>query len=54
MTMTEQRVAASRDGRGSWNSRDDVLSVEGVSVRLGGREVLHDVRFAIQPGEFVG
>jgi zinc/manganese transport system ATP-binding protein len=32
----------------------DVLSVDGVSVRLGGREVLHDVRFAIGPGEFVG
>jgi zinc/manganese transport system ATP-binding protein len=32
----------------------DVLSVDGVSVRLGGRQVLHDVRFAIRPGEFVG
>jgi zinc/manganese transport system ATP-binding protein len=32
----------------------DVLTVDGVSVRLGGREVLHDVRFAIRPGEFVG
>jgi zinc/manganese transport system ATP-binding protein len=31
-----------------------VLTVDGVSVRLGGREVLHDVRFAIGPGEFVG
>jgi zinc/manganese transport system ATP-binding protein len=31
-----------------------VLTVDGVSVRLGGREVLHDVRFAIRPGEFVG
>jgi zinc/manganese transport system ATP-binding protein len=33
---------------------DSVLSVDGVSVRLGGREVLHDVQFAIRPGEFVG
>jgi zinc/manganese transport system ATP-binding protein len=32
----------------------DTLTVDGVSVRLGGREVLHDVRFAIKPGEFVG
>jgi zinc/manganese transport system ATP-binding protein len=32
----------------------DVLSVDGVSVRLGGRQILHDVRFAIRPGEFVG
>jgi zinc/manganese transport system ATP-binding protein len=29
-----------------------VLSVEGVSVWLSGREVLHDVRFALAPGEF--
>jgi zinc/manganese transport system ATP-binding protein len=32
----------------------DALAVDGVSVRLGGREVLHDVRFSIKPGEFVG
>jgi len=31
-----------------------MLSVDGVSVRLGGREVLHDVGFTIGPGEFVG
>jgi zinc/manganese transport system ATP-binding protein len=30
------------------------LAVEGVSVRLGGREVLHDVRFSVRAGEFVG
>jgi zinc/manganese transport system ATP-binding protein len=34
--------------------REETLAVEGVSVRLGGREVLHDVRFSIQAGEFVG
>jgi zinc/manganese transport system ATP-binding protein len=28
--------------------------VEGVSVRLAGREVLHDVRFSIRAGEFAG
>jgi zinc/manganese transport system ATP-binding protein len=32
----------------------ETLAVEGVSVRLGGREVLHDVRFSIEAGEFVG
>ncbi len=32
----------------------DALVVDGVSVRLGGREVLEDVRFSINPGEFVG
>jgi zinc/manganese transport system ATP-binding protein len=31
-----------------------ILSVEGVTVRLGGREVLRDVGFAIAPGEFTG
>jgi zinc/manganese transport system ATP-binding protein len=31
-----------------------VLAVDGVSVRLAGRQILADVRFAIGPGEFVG
>jgi zinc/manganese transport system ATP-binding protein len=43
--MTDQRITP---GPG------DVLTVDGVSVRLGGREVLQDVRFGIKPGEFVG
>jgi zinc/manganese transport system ATP-binding protein len=33
---------------------EEILSVQGVSVRLGGREVLRDVSFAIRPGEFTG
>jgi zinc/manganese transport system ATP-binding protein len=33
---------------------DAVLSVEGVGVWLSGREILHDVGFGIQPGEFIG
>ncbi len=33
---------------------DPILSVDGVSVWLSGREVLHDVRFRIMPGEFTG
>lgn len=32
----------------------ETLAVEGVGVRLGGREVLHDVRFTIRAGEFTG
>src|ERR1700685_1062041 len=39
------------------SSSDDaspVLAVEGVSVRLGGRQILDDVRFSIGAGEFVG
>jgi zinc/manganese transport system ATP-binding protein len=31
-----------------------VLAVDGISVRLAGRQILDDVRFAIGPGEFVG
>jgi zinc/manganese transport system ATP-binding protein len=63
MTMTRQRVTPSQDSAVSQDSaaaldstrtQDDALSVGGVSVRLGGREVLHDVRFSIKPGEFVG
>ena len=44
-TTTHQPVAP---------AHDETLAVDGVSVRLGGREVLHDVRFTIRPGEFVG
>jgi zinc/manganese transport system ATP-binding protein len=33
---------------------DEILSVEGVSVRLSGREVLREVSFGIRPGEFTG
>ncbi len=36
------------------HQQEDMLTVDGVTVRLGGREVLHDVRFSIGPGEFVG
>ncbi len=51
MTMTRQPATPSQD---SAVAQDDALTVDGVSVRLGGREVLHDVRFSIKPGEFVG
>ena len=33
---------------------DEVLAVDGVSVRLAGREILHDVRFILRRGEFAG
>jgi zinc/manganese transport system ATP-binding protein len=49
--MTRQPITPSQD---SAVAQDDALVVDGVSVRLGGREVLHDVRFSIKPGEFVG
>ncbi|HEY8081809.1 MAG TPA: ABC transporter ATP-binding protein [Acidimicrobiales bacterium] len=32
----------------------EILAVEGVSVSLGGREVLHDVKFHFGAGEFIG
>jgi len=44
--VTDPRPAATVD--------DAILSVDGVSVRLAGREVLHDVRFRVRPGEFTG
>jgi zinc/manganese transport system ATP-binding protein len=33
---------------------EEILSVQGVSVRLSGREVLRDVSFTIRPGELTG
>ncbi len=33
---------------------EEILSVDGISVRLGGREILQEVSFAIRPGEFTG
>jgi zinc/manganese transport system ATP-binding protein len=32
----------------------DLLRLDGVGVRLGGREILRDVSFTIRPGEFTG
>jgi zinc/manganese transport system ATP-binding protein len=32
----------------------ELLRLDGVGVRLGGREILRDVSFAIRPGEFTG
>jgi zinc/manganese transport system ATP-binding protein len=33
---------------------DEILSVQGISVRLSGRDVLREVSFGIRPGEFTG
>ena len=33
---------------------EDLLRLDDVSVRLGGREILRDVSFGIRPGEFTG
>jgi zinc/manganese transport system ATP-binding protein len=35
-------------------AREEILSVEGVSVRLSGREVLNEVNFRVGAGEFTG
>jgi zinc/manganese transport system ATP-binding protein len=44
-------TAATAPGTGP---REQVLSVQGVSVRLSGREILRDVNFGICAGEFTG
>ncbi|HTW99363.1 MAG TPA: metal ABC transporter ATP-binding protein [Acidimicrobiales bacterium] len=44
------KVLAARHPSG----RPNVLDVDGVTVRLSGREILHDVSFSIQPGELTG
>jgi zinc/manganese transport system ATP-binding protein len=46
MSSSERADLAAADG--------PVLAVDGVSVRLSGRQILDDVRFSIGPGEFVG
>ena len=33
---------------------DELLRLDGISVRLSGREILHDVGFTARPGEFTG
>ncbi len=33
---------------------DELLALDAITVRLAGREVLHDVSFAVRPGEFTG
>jgi zinc/manganese transport system ATP-binding protein len=33
---------------------DELLRLDGIGVRLSGREILHDVSFSIRPGEFTG
>ncbi len=35
-------------------SAEEILSVQGIGVRLSGREILREVSFAIRPGEFTG
>jgi len=40
--------------RAAGSADEAILSVDGVSVWLSGREILHDVRFRVMPGEFTG
>jgi len=42
------------DRAGDLSNKDQALVVEGVSVWLSGREILHDVSFTVRPGEFTG
>ncbi len=44
MTFTSARLPGS----------GELLRLDGISVRLSGREILNDVSFAIRPGEFTG
>jgi zinc/manganese transport system ATP-binding protein len=47
-------MAASTGLDGASGSVGELLTVTGVNVTLGGREILTDVSFTIAPGEFVG
>ena len=44
MTFTSARLPRS----------DELLRLDGISVRLSGRQILTDVSFAVRPGEFTG
>ena len=35
-------------------ARPELLRLDGIGVRLGGRQILRDVSFAVRPGEFTG
>lgn len=47
-------VPATRSHPSTTHAGEEVLAVRGIGVRLSGREILHDVRFGIRPGEFTG
>jgi zinc/manganese transport system ATP-binding protein len=49
-----ERDAVITAGPGLAAGPEETLAVEGVSVRLGGRDVLRDVRFTLRAGEFAG
>jgi zinc/manganese transport system ATP-binding protein len=51
-----RRVSAMAEGEAEASSpgATEILSVQGVTVRLSGREILRDVGFAIAPGELTG
>ena len=48
MTNEAQRLAAARA------TDEKLLSLDGIGVRLGGRQVLRDVTFSLRKGEFTG
>jgi zinc/manganese transport system ATP-binding protein len=41
-------------GRAPLTDADELLRLDGIGVRLSGRDILRDVGFAIRPGEFTG
>ena len=51
MSALREPAATAASGTGQLPS---ALAVDGVSVRLGGRDILREVSFAIEPGQFTG
>jgi zinc/manganese transport system ATP-binding protein len=49
-----QVPAPAAAGAQAAGSNGELLALDGISVRLAGREILHDVSFAVQAGEFTG
>jgi zinc/manganese transport system ATP-binding protein len=48
------RTAVAQDMTQHTTERTDLLTLDGIGVRLGGRQVLRDVAFTIRKGEFTG
>jgi len=53
-TVASLSGAAMTAGQHLTGTGGDALTVDGISVRLAGREVLRDIHFTVRAGEFVG
>jgi zinc/manganese transport system ATP-binding protein len=53
-TGTPAAAGTQAAGAQAAGSASELLTLDGISVRLAGREILHDVSFSVRAGEFTG